>query len=89
MPESRAPARMRHSWEARCRLVRLMLDGASPAAAAVVCGASRATAHPARLSVEAEAQIVELWSHDISWGSRNQACPQLSSVPESFSTRFV
>jgi len=84
MSESRAPVRMRHSWEARCRLVRLVLDGCSPVEAAVVCGASRATAyrlvarfraggwdalrdrppvarsHPARLSVEAEAQIVEL-----------------------------
>jgi transposase InsO family protein len=63
-----------------------MLDGMSPAQAAVVCGASRATAyrllaryraggweslrdrppvarsHPARLSVEAETQIVELRS---------------------------
>lgn len=45
MIESRAPRRMRHSWEARCRLARLMLDGCSPAEAAVVCGASRATAY--------------------------------------------
>ena len=45
MVESRAPRRMRHSWEARCRLVRLVLDGVSPAQAAVVCGASRATAY--------------------------------------------
>jgi transposase InsO family protein len=36
---------MRHSWEARCRLVRLMLDGMAPADAARVCGASRATAY--------------------------------------------
>jgi transposase InsO family protein len=45
MYESRAPGRMRHSWEARCRLVRLMLDGMAPADAARVCGASRATAY--------------------------------------------
>ena len=45
MFESNAPRRMRHSWEARCRLVRLMLDGVSPSEAAVVCGASRATAY--------------------------------------------
>jgi transposase len=45
MSESRAPARMRHSWEARCRLVQLVLDGSSPAGAAVACGASRATAY--------------------------------------------
>ena len=47
MIESRAPRRMRHSWEARCRLVRLMLDGVSPSWAAIVCGASRATAYRA------------------------------------------
>jgi transposase InsO family protein len=87
---------MRHSWEARCRLVRLVLDGASPAEAAVVCGASRATAyrvvarfrvggweslrdrapiarsHPARLSVEAEAQIVELRART-GWGPKRLA----------------
>jgi transposase len=45
MSESRAPARMRHSWEARCRLVRLMLDGVAPSDAARLCGASRATAY--------------------------------------------
>jgi transposase InsO family protein len=96
MLESSAPRRMRHSWEARCRLVRLVLDGASPAEAAVVCGASRATAyrvvarfrvggweslrdrapiarsHPARLSVEAEAQIVELRART-GWGPKRLA----------------
>jgi transposase InsO family protein len=36
---------MRHSWEARCRLVRLMLDGIAPCEAAQICGASRATAY--------------------------------------------
>jgi transposase InsO family protein len=36
---------MRHSFEARCRLVQLMLSGVRPAEAAVVCGASRATAY--------------------------------------------
>jgi transposase InsO family protein len=45
MYESRAPRRMRHSWESRCRLVGLMLDGMAPVAAAGVCGASRATAY--------------------------------------------
>jgi transposase InsO family protein len=45
MSESRAPARMRHSWEARCRMVRLMLDGVAPVDAARFCGASRATAY--------------------------------------------
>jgi transposase len=45
MCESRAPARMRHSWEARCRMVRLMLDGVAPVDAARICGASRATAY--------------------------------------------
>lgn len=45
MFESNAPRRMRHSWEARCRLVRLILDGAGPSEAAVMCGASRATAY--------------------------------------------
>jgi transposase InsO family protein len=47
MVESRAPRRMRHSWEARCRLVRLVLDGLAPSQAAIVCGTSRATAYRA------------------------------------------
>jgi len=96
MIESKAPCRMRHSWEARCRLVRLMLDGAAPAQAAVVCGASRATAyrllaryrrggwealrdhapiarsHPARLSDEAEQQIVAL-RRQTGWGPKRLA----------------
>jgi transposase InsO family protein len=96
MIESRAPCRMRHSWEARCRLVRLMLDGAAPTRAAVVCGASRATAyrllaryrtggwealrdhapiarsHPARLSHEAEQQIVAL-RRQTGWGPKRLA----------------
>jgi transposase InsO family protein len=96
MIESRAPRRMRHSWEARCRLVVLMLDGTSPACAAVACGASRATAyrvlaryrsggwealrdrapiarsHPARLSCEAEQQIVEL-RRATGWGPKRLA----------------
>jgi transposase InsO family protein len=87
---------MRHSWEARCRLVQLVLDGCSPGEAAVVCGASRATAyrlltrfrvggwdalrdrppvalsHPARLSVEAETQIVELRART-GWGPKRLA----------------
>jgi transposase InsO family protein len=96
MIESRAPRRMRHSWEARCRLVRLMLDGCSPAEAAVVCGASRATAyrvlaryrsggwealrdrapiarsHPARLSDQAEQQIIGL-RRATGWGPKRLA----------------
>ena len=96
MIESRAPRRMRHSWEARCRLVRLMLGGVAPSQAAVVCGASRATAyralaryrvggwealrdrppiarsHPARLSSEAERQIVAL-RRATGWGPKRLA----------------
>jgi transposase InsO family protein len=96
MFESSAPRRMRHSWEARCRLVALMVEGVSPAQAAVVCGASRATAyralaryraggwealrdrapiarsHPARLSAEAERQIVEL-RRRTGWGPKRLA----------------
>jgi transposase InsO family protein len=77
-------------------LVQLVLDGLSPTEAAVVCGASRATAyrlvsrhqaggwdalrdrppiarsHPARLSVEAEAQIVELRART-GWGPKRLA----------------
>jgi|SRR4051812_9112057 len=96
MFESRAPRRMRHSWEARCRLVQLVLEGVPPAQAAVVCGASRATAyrlcaryrvggwealrdrapiaksHPARLSAEAELQIIEL-RRATGWGPKRLA----------------
>jgi transposase len=39
------PKRMRYSLESRCRIVRLILDGASPQAAAAACGASRATGY--------------------------------------------
>jgi transposase InsO family protein len=45
MEKGRPPGRLRHSWEARCRLVQLMLSGVAPPAAAVACGASRATAY--------------------------------------------
>jgi transposase InsO family protein len=45
MEKGRPPGRLRHSWEARCRLVALMLSGVAPGEAAVVCGASRATAY--------------------------------------------
>jgi hypothetical protein len=93
MIESRAPRRMRHSWEARCRLAVLMLGGVSPSQAAIACGAGRATAyralaryrvggwealrdrppiaksHPARLSCEAERQIVEL-RRATGWGAQ-------------------
>jgi transposase-like protein len=36
---------MRYSLESRCRIVRLILAGASPQAAAAACGASRATGY--------------------------------------------
>ena len=45
MVKGRRPGRLRHSWEARCRLVRLVLSGVAPQAAAVACGVSRATAY--------------------------------------------
>ena len=46
MQEGRAPLRLRHSWEARCRLVRLVrCEGLSPQAASMACGMSRATAY--------------------------------------------
>ena len=41
----RAPRRMRYSLESRCRIVRLIVAGASPQAAAAACGASRATGY--------------------------------------------
>ena len=93
MIKGRPPGRLRHSWEARCRLVGLMLSGLSPQAASTACGMSRSTAYrlrrrfdeggwealrdrppiarrcPHRLSVEAEAQIVELRLHT-GWGPR-------------------
>jgi transposase-like protein len=39
------PLRMRFSFESRCRIVRLILAGESPQAAAAACGASRATSY--------------------------------------------
>jgi transposase InsO family protein len=39
------PKRMRFSFESRCRLVSLIIEGISPQAAAAACGASRATAY--------------------------------------------
>lgn len=45
MIQGRPPARLRHSWEARCRLVSMMLSGVSPPAAAMVCGVSRSSAY--------------------------------------------
>src|SRR5579872_5477820 len=39
------PRRMRFSFESRCRIVVLIESGASPAAAAAACGASRATGY--------------------------------------------
>jgi len=45
MEKGRPPGRLRHSWEARCRLVGLMVSGVEPQAAAAACGMSRATAY--------------------------------------------
>jgi transposase InsO family protein len=45
MEKGRRPGRLRHSWEARCRLVGLVLAGLSPQAASTACGMSRATAY--------------------------------------------
>src|SRR6266487_6750855 len=39
------PRRMRFSFESRCRIVRLIAQGASPQAASAACGASRATGY--------------------------------------------
>jgi transposase InsO family protein len=39
------PRRMRFSFESRCRLVALIVEGMSPQAAAASCGASRATGY--------------------------------------------
>ena len=39
------PRRMRFSFESRCRIVQLIVDGTSPQAAAAACGASRATGY--------------------------------------------
>lgn len=39
------PRRMRFSFESRCRIVVLILQGTSPQAAAAACGASRATGY--------------------------------------------
>jgi len=43
--QGRPPGRLRHSYSARCRLVRLVLSGLSPQAASTACGMSRATAY--------------------------------------------
>jgi transposase InsO family protein len=39
------PRRMRFSFESRCRIVSLIVEGMSPPAAAAACGASRATGY--------------------------------------------
>jgi transposase len=52
MLQGRPPGRLRHSWEARCRLVGLMLSGLSPQAASTACGMSRATAYRLRRRFE-------------------------------------
>jgi transposase InsO family protein len=49
------PLRMRYSFESRCRIVRLILAGSSPQAAAAACGASRATGY-------------RLWKRYLDWG---------------------
>lgn len=43
--QGRPSLRLRHSYSARCRVVRLMLSGLSPQAASRACGMSRATAY--------------------------------------------
>ena len=43
--QGRPSLRLRHSFSARCRLVRLVLSGLSPQAASMACGMSRATAY--------------------------------------------
>ena len=45
MVQGRRPLRLRYSWEARCRLVWLVLSGLSPQAASTACGMSRATGY--------------------------------------------
>ena len=40
------PARMRYSYESRCRVVQALLDGATPEEAAVSHGASRSSGRP-------------------------------------------
>lgn len=45
MVKGRPPARLRYSWESRCRLVGLVVSGLSPQAAAAACGVSRSTAY--------------------------------------------
>jgi transposase InsO family protein len=45
MQATRPPRRRRMSWEWRCKLVGLILDGHSPQAAAAACGASRASGY--------------------------------------------
>lgn len=45
MEKGRRPLRLRHSWEARCRLVSMVLSGLTPQAASEVCGVSRSTAY--------------------------------------------
>ena len=45
MEKGRPPGRLRHSWEARCRLVQLIFRGWQSAGGVRACGASRATAY--------------------------------------------
>jgi transposase len=45
MEKGRPPARLRHSWETRCRIVGLICSGMSVEAAATTCGATRATGY--------------------------------------------
>jgi len=54
MMQGRPSLRLRHSYSARCRVVRLMLSGLSPQAASTVCGMSRATAYRLRRRYDLE-----------------------------------
>src|SRR4051794_41422737 len=77
MVKGRRPLRLRHSWEARCRLVGLVLSGQSPQAAAMVCGMSRATAY--RLGdryrqggwegLRERAPVAKHWPHPLAVGA--------------------
>ena len=55
------PRRMRYSLESRCKIVHLILSGATPHAAATACGASRATGYRlwARYRAEGWAGLVD------------------------------
>lgn len=54
MVQGRSSLRLRHSYSAWCRVVRLMLSGLSPQAASAACGMSRSTAYRLLGRYEAE-----------------------------------